>query len=66
MGAQSEGPGLQSIDPYILERTRWNTRDDCDNTMAIPSGENMGMAPREVEKGPLGLAHSPGSRREGM
>lgn len=45
MGAQSEGPGLQSIDLYVLEPTRWNTRDDRDSPMVIASGENLGMAP---------------------
>ena len=66
MGAQSERPGLQSIDLDLLERFRRNTRDDCFDSMPIASCENMGMASSEVEKGPLGLAHSAGSGREGM
>ena len=66
MGAQSEGPGLQNIDPDVLERTRWSTRYDCDSRMVIDSHENMDMGLQEVEKGPLGLAHSQSSCREGM
>lgn len=61
MGAESKGLRVQSIDPYVPERTCRNLGDDCSGLLDLGSGEHMGMESQAMEKRSIGLPDCAGS-----
>ena len=62
MGAESKGPGVQSIDPHLPKRPDHSPGDDHIGLLDLGSREHMGMESQAMEKGSIGLPDCVGSR----